>query len=196
MGNNFVFKEVILDVKELKSIRDYILKNENGVKQLGPDTYMGTSDNSLTGRHRWFNWLYHDTIGDILIPKIRNIFEKIDIEYPIGVQCWANTFRRGAGISKHHHGDWKFLCSNLFIDGPEDVGTYYYVDKSWKKYISTPGELTIFNSQLKHYVPKNETDDIRISMAMDIYPSGEWKAKDAWDEIEDNERRYMILNDE
>ncbi len=194
MVSKFLFKKVILNNDEINFIKNYILEHEDEIKKLGPDTYMGTSDNSLTGRHRCFNWLT-TPIGDIIIPKLKNVFKELKLSYPIGVQCWANTFRKDEGINKHQHGEWKFLCSNLFIDGPEDIGTYYFINKKWTKYKSTPGEFTMFYSQLAHYVPKNKTNDIRMSMAMDMYPSGEWKAKDAWKDIECNEQRYMILNE-
>ena len=196
MSKRFLFKETILDKKELEFIKNYILEQEDYVKSLGPDTYEGTSDNSLTGRHRSFNWLT-TPIGDILIPKIREVISKLNFcEYPIGVQCWANTFRYNEGINKHNHGEWKFLSGNLFIDGPEDIGTYYFENREWVKYKSIKGEYTLFSSELPHYVPKNKTNDVRISIATDMYPSGDWEAQGAWKEIKENKKRYIILDDE
>ena len=191
MKNNFLFKKVILNNDELNFIKDYILEHEDEIKKLGPDDYVGTSDNSLTGRHKCFNWLT-TPIGDILIPKLRNVFKELKLTYPIGVQCWANTFRYDEGITKHSHGDWKFLCSNLFLDGPTDIGTYYFEESNWNKYESVKGELTLFNSLLGHYVPNNKTDNIRMSIAMDIYPKE--YIKEAWKDITSNKQRYIILD--
>ena len=193
--NEIKHRDIFLTEDECFVISNIVLNNEEQIKGMGPDYYNGTPDNSLTGRYYLFNYLNVPEINVILKPKLQNLFDKLNLASGIYIQCWANTFRKDEGINKHQHGEWKFLCSNLFIDGPEDIGTYYFINKKWTKYKSTPGEFTMFYSQLAHYVPKNKTNDIRMSMAMDMYPSGEWKAKDAWKDIECNEQRYMILNE-
>ena len=59
--------------EESETISSFILETENYVKSIGPDNYMGTSDDSLTGRYWCYNYL-HDMPGEILIPKIKDIF--------------------------------------------------------------------------------------------------------------------------
>ena len=47
------------------------------------------------------------------------------------------------------------------------------------------GEITLFSSQIPHYVEKNKKDNIRISLAMDIH-----KNKNTAGEIENKKRYY------
>ena len=197
VNDKFLYQSIILNKEECNFIKEYILKNEEKVKSLGPDVFRGTADNSLSGRHTIFNWLNTD-IGNILIPKIRIIIKELRLQYPIAVQCWANTFRKGEGIDKHNHSkEMNFICSHLFICGDENIGTHYFVEEE-KQYIkrkNIQGEINVFDSKLPHYVPNNPTDEIRISVAMDIYPSkdiglGQWD-----DEFLSDDKRFYIIED-
>jgi hypothetical protein len=170
MSEKFYFKEKILDKNECDIIKNYILKNEDRIKSLGSDNYPGTKENSLTGRYNVFNYLYVDEIGTILKPKLQKIFAELKLQHPISVQCWANTFRRDEGISVHKHGpnNVSFVCTNLFIDGPTDIGTTYYINNEFVNYQNIPGEIHVFGSNLYHYVSDNKTDITRVSLSMDI----------------------------
>ena len=121
---SFKYSNIILSKEECNFISDYILENEEYVKSLGPDVYSHTSEDSLSGRHTIFNWL-NTVIGDILIPKLENIFDELGLKYPISVNCWANTFRKGEGIKPHFHSKSDILCGHIFISGPTDIGTRY-----------------------------------------------------------------------
>ena len=155
-----------LNSEESKTISEFILESESRVKALGPDMFKGTSEDSLSGRHVWFNYL-NDEPGKILIPKLRKLFGTCV------VQCWANTFRKGEGIKPHSHKspdevDYPdFLCANIFLSGPNS-GTVY---PKYGTVIPNIGALTLFPNDCVHYVKPNETDEVRVSMAMDIYLS-------------------------
>ena len=124
----FIYNSKILSDKECEFIKGYILKNESKVKSLGDDEYAFTKNDSLTGRYKIFNWLYTD-IGDLLIPKLKMIFSQLNLKYPIAIQCWVNTFRKGEGIKKHMHlpypgyKDEKLTSGHIFISGPEDTSS-------------------------------------------------------------------------
>ena len=183
---SFKYSNIILSKEECNFISDYILENEEYVKSLGPDVYPGTSPNSLSGRHTIFNWLNTD-IGDILIPKLENIFDELGLKYPISVNCWANTFRQGEGIKPHFHSLKDYiLCSHIFISGPTNIGTRYFEDgpdNKDNKMENVPGEIILFTPDLWHSVDNNITDEVRITMAMDIFP-GQYK--------EDTKRYYVM----
>jgi len=171
--DNFnIIKEVIFNKQELNIISEFILKKEDYIKSLGPSIYNGTSKNSLTGRYKVYNFL-NSEIGALLKSKIFKFLLKNKINLPASIQCWANTFRNGEGISLHCHSDpndyTKFKCLNIFIKGDPNIGTYFIINKKPVKHISKPGEIMLFNSDLKHYVPKNLNNDIRISIALDVY---------------------------
>jgi len=161
--NWLTFIDDFLSSQECDIISQYIIDNENMVKSIGPDIYPKTSDDSLTGRYSVFNYLYYPP-GKILIPKLKNIFGDCL------VQCWANIFRIGEGIEEHFHStrpnnESKFLVANLFLSGPEDIGTTYNGCNIKNK----KGTLSIFMSDYWHSVPKNTTFQNRISMAFNIY---------------------------
>lgn len=177
----FKFDETILSESEIKTLLEIILEKESLVKSLGPDIYGATSDNSLSGRHLIFNWLSVKEVGEILIPKLKDIFLKLGWKLPVTVQCWSNTFRENEGIDIHKHRfgffpDPPFYCSNLFLSGNTKPGTAYFgngitylnVDPVFIE--NVPGKIMIFDSETWHGVPPNTSDEIRVSMAMDYYP--------------------------
>ena len=68
------------------------------------------------------------------------------------------------------------LSGNLFLYGDPTIGTYYNLpelDPLSVKYDNKIGELSLFTPTLYHYVPKNETGDMRISMAIDVHMGDE-----------------------
>ena len=160
-------RDIIFNDKELKIIKKFILNKEEYIKNLGEDIYTHTEKNSLTGRYYLYNFL-NSEIGPLLRSKIFK-FLNGKITKPASLQCWANTFRKNEGIRLHHHGDNKFKCANIFICGDPSIGTFYEIDNKLLKYFNVPGQITLFDSDLKHGVEQNFSDDIRISIALDIH---------------------------
>ena len=173
-----------LNSEEAKAISNFILENESRVKATGPDKYGGTNEDSLTGRYAWFNYLNEEP-GKILIPKLRKLFGTCV------VQCWANTFRKGEGIKPHSHQSPKkkqhlsCLCANIFLSGP-NPGTVY---PKYGTLIPNIGSLVLFPNDCVHYVEPNETDEVRVSMAMDIYLSPEDKIL-----AENHPHRFVLIS--
>ena len=160
----------LLNEEECKKIKSFILNNEQKIKSLGPDIYPKTSDDSLTGRYSVYNYMY-DLPGEIILPKFKKIFIEHGLMFPVSIQSWANTFRKNEGIDLHHHANQAedFFCANLFIDGDENIGTNFIIDKKDINIKNKKGEIIFFKSLLDHYVKKNTSDSIRITMAFDIY---------------------------
>jgi hypothetical protein len=162
---NCLKKYDFLTPDECDEVVKIILSMEDSIKHIGPDIYSGTNNDSLTGRYYCFNFLKIENIYSILVPKLKKIFGSCT------VQCWANTFRRGEGIELHVHTSDINRCpqlvasANIFLDGDPNIGTYYDGIKD----INKVGELSLFPPDMPHYVPKNQTNNIRISMALDIY---------------------------
>ena len=134
-----------LTQEECDTIVNKILSLESAVKRLGPDEYRGTSEDSLTGRYKCFNYLNIRSINTIICPKLKEIFG------PCVVQCWANIFRQGEGIDHHRHvtersvnvvinasgkismdkipnaGTYANLLANIFRQG-EGIDEHIYID--------------------------------------------------------------------
>ena len=162
-----------LTQEECDTIVHEILSLEDAVKRLGPDQYTGTSKDSLTGRYKYFNYLNVPKINTILEPKLKNLFG------PCVLQCWANILRPGEGIEGHTHfggagtayTERYGTSGNIFVYGDPTIGTYYNFPKLSPlsvKYDNKVGELSLFTPTLFHGVYKNTTDDMRISMAIDV----------------------------
>ena len=81
---------------------------------------------------------------------------------------YLHTFRKGEGIKNHQHrhvlSKLDFDCGNIFISGPTNVGTWYDGEKIENKI----GELVLFKADMWHHVPENPTDEVRITLAIDI----------------------------
>ena len=162
-----------LTQEECDTIVNKILSLEDAVKRLGPDIYDGTSEDSLTGRYKYFNYLNVPEINTILEPKLKELFG------PCILQCWANILRPGEGIDEHRHfgsADPVFIerhgvTGNIFLYGDPTIGTYYNFPELGPirvKYDNKVGELSLFTPTLFHGVYKNITGDMRISMAIDV----------------------------
>ena len=172
---SFFMKEIIhrsifLTEDECSVISDFILNNEDKIKNMGPDNYGGTRDNSLTGRFYLFNYLNVPEINLILKPKLQNLFNDLNLESEIYVQCWANTYRKGDYIIPHCHGgpSEDYLCANIFLRGFVEPGTTYHTDTGIVDLKNTVGEIVLFDSLTVHGVKAYQHDDIRITLAMDI----------------------------
>ena len=158
-----------LTQEECDTIVHQIISLESAVKRLGPDEYVGTSEDSLTGRYAVFNYLNIRSINTIICPKLKEMFG------PCVVQCWANIFRQDEGIDEHKHIYDKSTntaligSGNIFLYGDPTTGTYY----EGVKHDNKVGELSFFPSDMLHGVPKNTTGDMRISMAIDVHTGDE-----------------------
>jgi hypothetical protein len=162
-----------LTQEECDTIVNKILSLEDAVKRLGPDIYGGTSEDSLTGRYKYFNFLNVPEINTILEPKLKELFG------PCILQCWANILRQGEGIEAHTHFinedpvyiERHTVTGNIFLYGDPNTGTYYNFPELSPlsvKYDNKVGELSLFTPTLFHGVSKNTTGDMRISMAFDV----------------------------
>jgi len=192
-----IIKEKIFDGKELDIIKNHVLEIEDKVKNLGESRYPGAGENALTGRFDIFNFFNSD-IGPLLEKRIKPFLQKYNFFMPLSIQCWANTLRKDQGIKLHQHSNGElqsFYCANVFICGEQEIGTHYVKDadpeydrnlatkKVLKKFKSVPGEIALFDSSLFHYVKPNPNNDVRISIAMDIYQNT----------IFNNSDRYYIM---
>lgn len=183
----------ILTKEECDFIAKWILTNEDYIKSLGPDVYGGTSDNSLTGRYDVFNYLNVPEIENILVPKLREVSTELNLKFPLAVQCWANTFRKNEGIKLHSHAHknnpYKFLSSNLFIAGPTKPGTFFV---EYGDIENEPGVLCVFQDHDEHAVKPNLSDEVRISLALDVYEL-EFESNENKEQLLTNKKRYYLI---
>jgi len=103
-------------------------------------------------------------------------------------RSWINIFEPGAQEAQHSHDGSLFSCS-YYVEAPKDCGCIVMPDpigarRSYREFTKTtgtdlltrrdiavepqPGRLVMFESWLPHYVQCNKSDQVRISIAMNL----------------------------
>jgi uncharacterized protein (TIGR02466 family) len=103
-------------------------------------------------------------------------------------RSWINVFKPGAQEAQHSH-DGSLLSCSYYVDAPKDCGCIVIPDpigarRTHREFTKTagndvltrreiavepqPGRLVMFESWTPHYVQCNKSDQIRISIAMNL----------------------------
>ncbi len=89
--------------------------------------------------------------------------------------CWYNVLRKGESIGEHTHfgikGFYKSFISGHFCVSTFNTSTYYknMFNSYNTKIKNEKGQLTLFPSHLSHWSDKHEGEEVRISIAFDLY---------------------------
>ncbi len=103
-------------------------------------------------------------------------------------RSWINVFKPGAQEAQHSH-DGSLLSCSYYVEAPKNCGCIVMPDpigarRSHREFTKTagsdvltrreiavepqPGRLVMFESWLPHYVQCNKSDQVRISIAMNV----------------------------
>jgi uncharacterized protein (TIGR02466 family) len=103
-------------------------------------------------------------------------------------RSWINVFKPGAQEAQHSH-DGSLLSCSYYVEAPKNCGCIVMPDpigarRSHREFTKTagsdvltrrdiavepqPGRLVMFESWLPHYVQCNKSDQVRISIAMNL----------------------------
>ena len=103
-------------------------------------------------------------------------------------RSWINIFKPGAQEAQHSH-DGSLLSCSYYVEAPKDCGCIVMPDpigarRSYREFTKTtgntvhtrreiavepqPGRLVMFESWLPHYVQCNKSNEVRISIAMNL----------------------------
>ena len=103
-------------------------------------------------------------------------------------RSWINLFEPGAQEAQHSH-DGSLLSCSYYVEAPKNCGCIVMPDpigarRSYRQFTKTigsdvltrsdiaiepqPGRLVMFESWLPHYVQCNKSDQVRISIAMNL----------------------------
>ena len=174
-----------LDLDLSKRLAEIVTKEEYNIliKTVKPDFIEDSS--WLTGRLWSYNFLDFDYSE---IKEFKNFIKEEYLKFSkeLGhtipnktyIHCWANVLRKGGRpIAVHHHADghvdapqsYSYLSGNVSLQA-DNTKTYYenpFTDE-FQGIINTPGDLILFPSNIRHWTDKNESDNLRISLAFDI----------------------------
>lgn len=150
-GNKTSEDRCVLARKEMRSIKKFI---DESLKQYLSEVYRPSSEVTLKVTQSWFNYTengeFHHRhshpnsfISAVFYPQADREHDKI------------NFFKSGYQQIRLATNDWNVWNSN-----------------SW--WLPTgSGDLLIFPSSLEHMVPKTSSDQTRISLALNAFPSGQ-----------------------
>ena len=103
-------------------------------------------------------------------------------------RSWINVFKPGAQEAQHSH-DGSLLSCSYYVEAPENCGCIVMPDpigarRSYRQFTKTvgsdvltrtdiaiepqPGRLVMFESWVPHYVQCNKSEQVRISIAMNL----------------------------
>ncbi len=103
-------------------------------------------------------------------------------------QAWINLFPPGTQEAQHTH-DGSLLSCSYYVDAPQNCGCIVFPDpigarRSYREFTETagdeiinrreiavepkPGRLVMFESWVPHYIQCNKSDQLRISIAINM----------------------------
>ena len=171
---------------------DNVIDN-NSLLQIRKDitsSYNQTTKNwqSKANLHR--NVLY-DNLTHKVVENTKNVFDNLKYEYKGFniTDMWSNVLKPGETHRPHTHSN-NILSGVFYVDAEQTSGiiftdprpqagviqpdvTQQFVDNaSLIKYDSMTNRMILFPSWLQHYVPTNETNKNRISIAFNVMLKG------------------------
>ena len=181
---------------KLFSTHVYLFDNvidDNSLLQIRKD--ITSSYNQVTKNWQSKANLHRNVLYDKLTHKIventKNVFDNLHFEYQGFniTDMWSNVLKPGETHRPHTHSN-NILSGVFYVDAEQTSGiiftdprpqagviqpdvTQQFVDNaSLIKYDSMTNRMILFPSWLQHYVPINETDKNRISIAFNVMLKG------------------------
>ena len=135
--------------------------------------------------------IIYDTLTDKILEYSKNVFDKLELKYDSFkiTDMWSNVLKPGETHRPHTHSN-NMLSGVYYVDAVEtsgiiftdprpqagviqpDVNKQILDNASIVKYDSATNRMILFPSWLQHYVPVNETNKNRISIAFNIMFKG------------------------
>jgi len=169
----------VIPEKDILDIRKHIIS-----------TYNSDTKNwqSIADLHKM---IIYDTLTDKILEYSKNVFDKLELKYDSFkiTDMWSNVLKPGETHRPHTHSN-NMLSGVYYVDAVEtsgiiftdprpqagviqpDVNKQILDNASVVKYDSATNRMILFPSWLQHYVPVNETNKNRISIAFNIMFKG------------------------
>ena len=92
------------------------------------------------------------------------------------IQCWYNVLRKGQEIKAHIHdsSNLSYLGGHINVTTNDTYTAYIRSHNQLNepdtyKIKTDIGKLTFFTSSMPHFTNKNPSDDVRITIAFDLF---------------------------
>ena len=169
----------VIPEKDILDIRKHIIS-----------TYNSDTKNwqSIADLHKM---IIYDTLTNKILEYSKNVFDNLELKYDSFkiTDMWSNVLKPGETHRPHTHSN-NMLSGVYYVDAVEtsgiiftdprpqagviqpDVNKQILDNASIVKYDSATNRMILFPSWLQHYVPVNETNKNRISIAFNIMFKG------------------------
>ncbi len=86
-------------------------------------------------------------------------------------EFWFNAAKPGESTEVHNHNGKAFLSGVYYLQVPKGSGNIHFKLDDGNEYAikAEQGKLILFPAELDHYVPENCSNNIRISLAFNLY---------------------------
>lgn len=175
--------QLIFDHK--KAIK-FFLKTEKELIKKYPANYDGDTQlpDSVTARYTFYNLFSLKKpskeltlIKDFIKSNVKDFLSHLKVTdlSDLWIICWFNVLRKGECISEHSHyrlgnAHESFISGHFCVNASNTITSYRDIGGTHILRVKNEiGQLSFFPSYLKHWSNKHEGDDVRITIAFDIY---------------------------
>ena len=116
-----------------------------------------------------------DPIVDEIINEIQTNFEDLTGEKIYNTSYWGHIHEKNMSTNTHNH-KGSYVSAVVYAQTPENCGQIVFLPKlnpyensTYKtSYVAEKGTYLMFPSYLDHFVTRNNSNDIRISMSLNF----------------------------
>lgn len=86
-------------------------------------------------------------------------------------EFWFNAANPGESTGVHNHNGKAFLSGVYYLQIPDNCGNIHFITADGKEHEieAEEGKLILFPAELDHHVPLNCSNEVRISLAFNLY---------------------------
>ena len=148
------------------------------------EAFTAMDQDNLPHRTHYINGRFENLYVDaVQLPGLQEILDSILIlsiqslgDDRTGLQLgfWLNAMQPGESTSLHSHDDNDELLSGVYyLSAPAKSGDLIiYPGERQERISPRPGMLVLFPPDIPHEVTQNRSDQLRLSLAFNIRPSG------------------------
>jgi len=186
LNKDYWFWKSHLENFNYKLATKFFLKKEKELIKKFPAAYDGDTNlpNSVTARYTFYNLFSLknvskeiETIKKFIKKNVKELLLQSNINdlNDLWIICWFNVLRKGEQIARHSHYSLtkahESFVSGHFCVNAFNTNTFYkdIGDTNELKVKNEIGQLSLFPSYISHWSDKHEGEEVRITIAFDVY---------------------------
>ena len=116
-----------------------------------------------------------DPIVDEIVNEMQTNFEEVTGEKIYNTSYWGHIHEKNMSTNTHNH-KGSYVSAVVYAQTPENCGQIVFLPKlnpyessTYKRsYVAEKGTYLMFPSYLDHFVTRNNSNDLRISMSLNF----------------------------